>query len=387
MITPNKFFRTDYGENLRRVLSTSRAVSRIVDFGANQVFDATTYTCLLFLRRGGAPRFDFGASGASRHALEKAQFESRDADSLTALPWTFEDKSAANLVTKLSRNAVRLLDLPADMSRGSSTGHDEVFVIEKGTLSLEPEALRVPLFATDFGRYRFEPEGKWKVIFPYEASGGGFPLLSEREMRQKLPKTYRYLSENQTVLKRRKQFKEWFGYSAPRNLELHDRAQIAVPLLADRGLFALIPPRLRGQLCPMASGGFTIALGPSAKIRPEYLLGLLNSRLLFWRLRTLSNLFRGGWITCTKQYFGELPIRVIDLSNKSEKSRHDQMVKLVEQMLDLHSRFATAKTPQEKTSLDRQISATDTQIDRLVYDLYALTDAEIKIVETVHRQP
>jgi hypothetical protein len=57
------------------------------------------------------------------------------------------------------------------------------------------------------------------------------------------------------------------------------------------------------------------------------------------------------------------------------------MVKLVEQMLDLHQRLSAAKTPQEKTALERQISATDTQLDRLVYDLYGLTQEEIKIVE------
>ncbi len=34
-----------------------------------------------------------------------------------------------------------------------------------------------------------------------------------------------------------------------------------------------------------------------------------------------------------------------------------------------------------RTALERQIAATDTQIDRLVYDLYGLTGDEIKIVE------
>jgi hypothetical protein len=50
-------------------------------------------------------------------------------------------------------------------------------------------------------------------------------------------------------------------------------------------------------------------------------------------------------------------------------------------MLDLHQRSAAAKTPQEKTALQRQVIATDTQIDRLVYDLYGLTQEEIMIVE------
>jgi hypothetical protein len=383
MITPNKFFRTDYGGRLRGLLSSERAVRRIVDFGANQVFAATTYTCLIFLQRGGVERFGVAQVLADKKSLGAAKFESRVSRALGGRPWTFEDAATAGLLAKLDWNTVRLLDLPADMSRGSSTGDDEVFVIEKNSVPLEPEALRVPLFASDFGRYHFEPSGKWKVIFPYQAGEDGFHLLPEREFRQKFPKTHRYLSLHQAALKRRKQFQEWFGYSAPRNLALHEQAQIAIPLLADRGIFAFIPPKLRGRLCPMASGGFTITLGSPARVRAEYVLGLLNSRLLFWRLKKASNLFRGGWITCTKQYFGELPIHVIDFSNPSDIARHDHIVALVERMLELQQRVAAARTPQEKISLQRQIAAADAQIDRLVYDLYDLTGEEIKIIEEV----
>ena len=57
------------------------------------------------------------------------------------------------------------------------------------------------------------------------------------------------------------------------------------------------------------------------------------------------------------------------------------MVEFVERVLNLHKRLANAKTGHDKTTLQRQLDATDTQIDRLVYDLYSLTDDEIKIVE------
>jgi adenine-specific DNA-methyltransferase len=50
-------------------------------------------------------------------------------------------------------------------------------------------------------------------------------------------------------------------------------------------------------------------------------------------------------------------------------------------MLALHQRLATARTPQEKTALERQIAATDTQLDTLIYALYGLTEDEIKLVE------
>jgi hypothetical protein len=50
-------------------------------------------------------------------------------------------------------------------------------------------------------------------------------------------------------------------------------------------------------------------------------------------------------------------------------------------MLTLHQQSATAKTPDAQARLQRQIDAADRQIDRLVYELYGLTEEEIGIVE------
>jgi hypothetical protein len=57
------------------------------------------------------------------------------------------------------------------------------------------------------------------------------------------------------------------------------------------------------------------------------------------------------------------------------------MVSLVEQMLELHKKLDAAKLGSEKEMIQRRINATDTEIDRLVYKLYGLTDEEIAIVE------
>jgi hypothetical protein len=57
------------------------------------------------------------------------------------------------------------------------------------------------------------------------------------------------------------------------------------------------------------------------------------------------------------------------------------MVMLVDSMLGLHKQLAAAKSEGQKGILQRQIDATDADIDRLVYDLYGLTDEEIAIVE------
>lgn len=76
-----------------------------------------------------------------------------------------------------------------------------------------------------------------------------------------------------------------------------------------------------------------------------------------------------------------LPIRAVDFNDKKDIERHDKMVKLVEQMLDLNKKLHTAATPDEKAHLERAIGATDRQIDQLVYELYDLTPEEIAIIE------
>lgn len=116
-----------------------------------------------------------------------------------------------------------------------------------------------------------------------------------------------------------------------------------------------------------------------------YLLGILNSRLFWFAISNISIPFgiRAGKYRyrLIYQYMEKVPIRVIDAANQDDKYRRDQVVQLVEQMLALHQRLATVKTPQEKTSLERQITATDTQLDQLVYALYGLTEVEVKTIE------
>jgi len=114
----------------------------------------------------------------------------------------------------------------------------------------------------------------------------------------------------------------------------------------------------------------------------KYLCGLLNSRLLSFLYPYVSNkMVARSFPRLSVGDIRKLPICNIDFSNPVDKSRHDGIVSFVDQTLDLHKRQRTAKTPQEQTSLSRQIAATDAEIDRLVYELYGLTDEEIKIVE------
>ena len=114
----------------------------------------------------------------------------------------------------------------------------------------------------------------------------------------------------------------------------------------------------------------------------RHFLGLLNSRLLNWFYQTILNPEKGEALAQVKRgHLAQLPIRTIDFKNQTDKTQHDKMVSFVDRMLDLNKKLQAVKIAHEKELLERQIKITDDQIDRLVYELYGLTEEEIKIIE------
>jgi hypothetical protein len=80
-------------------------------------------------------------------------------------------------------------------------------------------------------------------------------------------------------------------------------------------------------------------------------------------------------------YLEQLPIKILNTSNKFEQQQHDKLILLVEKMLDLQQKTALAKIPQEKIMYERLLQTTDNQINSLVYELYELTSEEIEVIE------
>jgi hypothetical protein len=117
----------------------------------------------------------------------------------------------------------------------------------------------------------------------------------------------------------------------------------------------------------------------------RYLLGLMNSKYLnYIYVETVKELGR-VFPQVKLNKIRALPIRIIDFSNSPERAQHDRMVELVERMLELNKRLQAVKTPDEKARLERQITATDREIDELVYELYGLTEEEKRMVEEAMR--
>jgi hypothetical protein len=112
-------------------------------------------------------------------------------------------------------------------------------------------------------------------------------------------------------------------------------------------------------------------------------LALINSRLLDWVFHQYSESLSlaGGYLRIGVPQVSELPAIDLESIARSRATPLYRIVVLVEQMLALHADPEKAKTGHAQTVIQRQIEATDRQIDQLVYQLYGLTDAEIALVE------
>jgi hypothetical protein len=430
-ILPHKFFNAQYGAALRGLIAAGRHLAHVVHFGAQQVFaGATTYTCLMFLDKAGAEAChvvkvddlngwrgenkgfsdDAPAAAAPGRVREAAAvYRVRrpqntragseghvSAKTITASEWNFVVGAGAQLVERLT--ALTKLGDMADIFVGLQTSADDVLImnlVSEGarTLRLHSKALGVdctlekglfhPLVSgTDVRSYAALPSRQY-ILFPYEVADEEVRLIPFDEIEKRFPKTADYLLQNKKTLEAREKGKfkgaEWHRFGRSQNLGIQNRIKLCVPRLVDR-LCAGFDADGSHFLDNVDVGGVTLQPAYS-RYDLRYLLGLLNSKLLAWFFPHVSAPFRGGWMSANRQFLSQLPIRLLDLATADDQTSHARMVQLVDQMLALHQQLAAVRTPQEKTALTRQIAATDTQIDRLVYDLYALTTDEITIVE------
>jgi type I restriction-modification system DNA methylase subunit len=166
--------------------------------------------------------------------------------------------------------------------------------------------------------------------------------------------------------------------AAPRSEDLFTSPKILMRRTSDK-LFSCID--LNSSVCVNSCHVIKFR-SEQNKLSYQYILGLLNSRLL-QKIFEIHNPQMVGKVFAEVKviYVERLPIRTLDFNKPAEKKMHDQMVQLVEQMLTLHKQLPEAKTGHEQTMIQRQIDSTNQQIDKLVYALYGLTEEEIAIVE------
>ncbi|MBN1660138.1 MAG: Eco57I restriction-modification methylase domain-containing protein [Anaerolineae bacterium] len=397
-ILPHKFFQAKYGQPLRELIAAGRHLAEIVHFGDQQVFaGATTYTCLLFLDQAGRDRFRY----VEAHNLEawrqrgEAVGGAVQASKVTEAEWNFVVGPGATLFERLGEMPVKLGKVAARMAQGIRTSANEVYVLDvtsdEGNLvqarskqldkvvTLERESVRPFLKGREIKPYRILASDQ-VVILPYRIRDGRIELIPESEFRRRFPNTYAYLRENKSYLEGRERGRmkgsDWYGYVYPKNIEIMASPKILVPDIADQASFALDEEGVYAF-----TSGYAITLEDAVEEHLRYILALLNSKVLDFYLKQVSTALRGGFFRYFTQFIEQLPIRTIDFTDPADVARHNRLVALVEHMLDLHQKLTAATIPADRTLYQRQIDATERQIDALVYELYDLTADEIAIVE------
>jgi type I restriction-modification system DNA methylase subunit len=372
-IIANKWMRANYGQPLRSLLKTKR-IEEVIDFGELPVFkNATTYPCIIRIINGD-PKNSF--SMVKVDSLEFSNLDSYVQDNQYAInqgdlsdqEWTLVNETHQNVLKKINRVGIPLEQyVKGKICWGIKTGLNEAFVInqkiKEELIAKNPKNLEIIkpfLTGRDIGRYSINSKQIY-LIFTYH----GVDI-------EKYPEIKEYLKPFKEKLENRATRQKWYELQQPQFAfkNYFESPKIIIPSIVKSASSTFDDTNFftNNKTSIISSGDF-------------YLLGILNSKISDFVIHSISSTKQGGYYEYHIMYISKIPIRTINPNDPSDISRHDRMVALVTQMLDLNKKLQEARLEQDKTMLSRQIEATDTSIDKLVYELYGLTAEEIKIVE------
>lgn len=378
-IMPHKFMNANYGTKIREFINDNSFLRRIIHFGAEQVFtDATTYTGLFFMNKGKNDVIeffqcsDFGDLSKSENLV----FQKSEAKSLTKDEWVFLDKRASSLLEKLMKLNCNLDQFTDRIFQGLKTSADKVYIVEKVSetqttynvfcrenereYELEKELLFPLIKGGDSSPYRIS-DTDLLILFPYEKG----KLMSSEILKKKTPKTWSYFNDHKKFLESRENGKfsglNWYAFGRNQALDVISLSKIFTPDIAPSPRFSF-DENGTFMFTGGVSGGYGII--PKPGISPKYLMAILNSPITRWYISKTSTQMRGGWYSFESRYIKSIPIP------KQPKSI-SKLDKKVEEVMSL----------KEPTSAER--NSTLSEINDMIYQLYELTEEEIKIVEGI----
>jgi adenine-specific DNA-methyltransferase len=382
-IVSHKFFNSQYGEPIRRLISKGRYLSQVVHFGDQQVFPGSTnYVCLLFLSKTGAEsvRFVKVEDLSDWFQTTKGIEERIPAQQVTGAEWNFVVGKGASLFDKLNRMPIKLGDV-ADIFVGLQTSADDVFIMDlleekRGDFKLASKSLNkivtlekdllFPLVSgTDVGSYQSLPKRQY-ILFPYTIKDEVASLISINEIKRRWPQIGEYLRLNKKRLEEREEgrFKgdDWHRFGRSQNLGIQGRKKICVPRLAE-SLHAAYDREGTHFLDNVDVGGITWNL-KNKKNSLEYLLALLNSSVLRWYFPHVSAPFRGGWRSANRQFLSQLPIP------SAAQSQQTVISNLVNYLLSIHSQLQVVGDQTTPARDMLMVGYFEQVINGLVYELF-----------------
>lgn len=399
LILPHKFFQASYGEAIRKKIVHNNCLLQINDFGTNQIFEnATTYTCLLFLSNAKKNQFKYQRIELAKDPyteLKNEKFELLENTILNNEKWNFSSSDSHKVLGKLKHNNKSLASYTDKIFKGSSTGNDKIYLLElvkknkktsilyseelKKNVEIENNLLREFVYGSDIRKYYFNLSNIF-LIYPYTIENENVELINLKSLEDNYPNAFNYFNLVKEDLRKRKveiDRNNFYKYSAARSLKEYGRRKIMIPDILVEGRIAI------DEYGNIFHGPaiHSIIFSRETEYSDLFFLGLLNSKVFWFFIKNTSTALRGDAYRLFPEFLKPFPIPQINLKNLSEKLKHDEMVKLVDTMLQLNKDLQNTKLPQEQEQLKQRIDYTDKKIDSLVYELYGLTEEEIKIVE------
>jgi len=381
IIVANKWMRANYGEPLRKWMK-EQPIKQIIDFGDLPVFQgATTYPCIVI-----------AAKEKTKKAIEVTDVKTLDFSSLTEYVdknkiavkqnslddggWNLGSEAEQLLLKKLQRTGIPLSKyVDKKIYYGIKTGLNEAFVIDEETKKKliqedkrSAEIIKPFLGGRDIKRFQPLQSNSYLIMFPkgFTNQKGSNPRNAWKWLEENYTSLAEYLKPFEEKGKKRSdQGDYWWELRACDYLDEFDNAKLMLPDIA-----------LRMQASYNDSGFYCVNTAYIIPKADKYLLGLLNSQLIQFLYAKMSSSIQGGYLRFIRQYLEVLPIFC-----NPEKQLHDEIVKLVDTMLLLNQQKQTATLPEQINQLEQRIEHTDDANNKKVYQLYGLTEEEIKIVE------
>ena len=373
-ITTNKFFNTGYGEKVRRQLS-SQHINIILNFEQVEVFENVLVSSVIFniSKRNKIPKSIFTYEQFYKLKFQefKRQFVERQnmfgvypQDYLNEKEWSFSDMSQLMLKEKIEKSHLILKEVKGvKIYRGVTTGYNPAFIIsneQRDKLIAEDiknkRVIKNMLQGRNIRKWYYN-ESEDNLIFTRRGTDiEDFPSIKTHLFafyNNLKPKTPDDSSEG-----RKPGTYKWFEIldNTAYYLEFEKSEKIIWGLTADKWAYALDTEQHY-----LPSNAYILT---SETISIRFILGLLNSKLLHYYFRFIGVMTAGGAYTLKAATIEVLPIAI------GTKEQQKEIALKVESILN-----AKAKNKQV------DVSSTESEIDRLVYNLYGLSEDEIKIVE------
>jgi very-short-patch-repair endonuclease len=362
-IVANKFLRAGFGSSLRSYINSFQIVE-IIDFGDLPVFEeATTYPCILSLvKRDSSVDFrvtnpDLLPSNSLNEYVMTNSFQI-DQNSLGSESWNLVNKNVQIVLEKIKLVGVPLEKyIDGNIYRGILTGLNKAFVIDEITknklISEDPnsaELIKPFLEGKDIKRYQ-KPAQKKFVIFTRR----GIEIEKYSAIKRHLQKFRSELTPGLPGGRKPGKY-HWYEIqdSTAYYLEF-DKPKIIYPNIC-----------MKPEFTYDESGVYTNQKCFIIPIADRFLLGVLNSSITFFLFRNILPKLRGDFYEPSYVYLKDFPIPKVSDKVKSKISN------LVDEILKI-----------KKKNSDTDTTAVEKEIDQLIYQLYGLTEEEIKIVEGV----